>query len=319
MSLATRERRTCLDCAGAKQTAMLSAGHALVRSVRRRSTRVRSSCLHQAASDVPHAEPRAPRSIVASDGTVVPIIMEDDSIVIVDKPANMLCVPGSYSNENLTSLVAEYVQPDIRKEQMVVHRLDRHTSGLVVFAKTLDALKHLHHQLREKLVDKTYEAVLEGTFDDMMPDDGTWKTVDAAMVRMRRQSPLDQAPALMRIANPQDYTDFPSGPAAPKAACTMWRAVPEDANGRDNAHIGGNTRVELRPVTGRTHQLRLHMAFLGHPIVGDPWYTTSSVDGTAIPLRPDTEEQFLHLHAKTLAFEHPASGVRVEAHCVPRF
>ena len=229
-------------------------------------------------------------TITAASGDRIPIIFEDEALIVVDKPHGMLCVPGSFSSVNLRDTVADHVQcpPDVlRPEQMVVHRLDRHTSGLVIFAKTLPALRHLHGQLRDKTVTKQYEAlvlgdILQGIGLDRGASGGgdvtsrhQWNVVNSAVVRTRRDRALHERPALMRIAVDSDYTTCPTGPGAPLPACTRWRC-----RNSNNTAPGGDSReavvvvsrVELEPVTGRTHQLRLHMASLGHPIVGDPWY-----------------------------------------------
>lgn len=305
----------------------------------------------------------------------IPIVFEDESIVVVNKPANMLCVPGSYSPENLTSIVAAYARPAIRMEQMVVHRLDRHTSGLVMFAKTLPALRALHAQLRDKTIGKIYEAVVVGDMqqplvaeeeeeEEVQTDSTTpssapslpglvstpsqfpasfrpaaWSLIDVAMVRMRRQKPLDEAPALMRAAKGEDYTFYPTGPASPKEAKTMWRFVghvPRPSCEQQQGHrlvqngvaeegAGSSaaccSRVELIPVTGRTHQLRLHLSHVGHPILGDPWYgglhdettdTRRSSEGIQSSNGVVVEEQRMCLHARTLYFNHPETGERME-------
>ena len=266
-----------------------------------------------------------------AEGAHIPILFEDESIVVVNKPANMLCVPGSYSSENLTSIVAEYAKPAIRMEQMVVHRLDRHTSGLVMFAKTLPALRALHGQLRDKTIGKTYEAVVVGDIASQSAGEqfsvpsspASWSLIDVSMVRMRRQNPLNEAPALMRVAKLEDYALHPSGPASPKEARTMWRFVEHVRMPRGDHQTSGigNTaegaenaccsRVELIPVTGRTHQLRLHLSCIGHPILGDPWYGGIGTDKDKDVESQGTKERMC-LHARTLNFNHPETGARME-------
>lgn len=195
------------------------------------------------------------------------LVHADEQIVVVDKPAGLLSVPGRIEahKDSLASRVASEF-PAAR----IVHRLDMDTSGLLVLALTLDALAHLGLQFERRQVDKTYVALVGGTIE---PDAG------------RISLPL----ATDWPRRPKQMVDFECG----KPAVTDWRVL---ARGEDW------TRVELTPQTGRTHQLRVHMASLGHPILGDRFYAGEVARDAALRLM---------LHAERLAFTHPASGERM--------
>lgn len=203
-------------------------------------------------------------------------VYEDAQLVIVDKPSGLLSVPGRSArlqDSVMTRLRARYPEAT---GQLVVHRLDLDTSGLLLAAKdstTFSALQRLF-SLRE--VTKRYVAWLDGDVED-----------DEGMIDLPLRLDTDDRPR--QIHDPQFG----------KSACTQWRVL-ERSNGR--------TRVSLVPLTGRTHQLRVHASHpqgLNAPIVGDRLY------GRAAP----TDGERLMLHAQLLAFTHPGSGValRVES------
>ena len=214
------------------------------------------------------------------------VVHEDAHVVVVNKPPNALCVPGRYIEDSLVVRVAAHLGiEDFRR--MVVHRLDQGTSGLVVLAKNEAALKHLHAQLRDKAegaaatkapsvpgggFEKHYVALVSG--NDLEPAKGSI----ALPIRKDVDNP------------PKQMVDFQAG----KPSLTRYRVR---ARGADRCLVG------LEPVTGRTHQLRVHLAAIGHPILGDPFYATHRVQA----LSPER----LCLHAEALAFLHPATGERV--------
>ena len=188
------------------------------------------------------------------------IIYADDAIIVIDKPTGLLSVPGRGPE---TAVCAVSLVNDHHPNPLTVHRLDMDTSGVRVFARTKAAQRHLSRQFERRQVSKTYEAVVAGQMRD---DTGT---IDAAIARFSKQRPL-------RHLDPDG-----------RPAITHWRVL---------ARANGNTRVSLTPETGRSHQLRLHLASSGHPILGDVFYGD-----------PGTQDR-LHLHAQTLQFEHPESG-----------
>lgn len=193
----------------------------------------------------------------------IDLVFADDTLLVVDKPAGMLSVPGRGDGvtDNLFTRVLG-VFPDAR----VVHRLDQATSGLMLFARGGAMQRALSLLFEKRRVHKRYEAVVAGV------PDGSDGEVD---MPMRLDWPH----------RPRQVTDVFAG----KPALTRWRTlgtVPRDD--------GAATRMALFPVTGRSHQLRVHMAFIGHPILGDDLYA---------PLPPRAPR--LLLHACELAFEHP--------------
>lgn len=186
----------------------------------------------------------------------------DDTLVICNKPSGLLSVPGLGPEK---AVCASSLLEQRHGSIYIVHRLDMDTSGTMVFARTKQMQRQLSNLFRERQVEKTYEALIEGHPDS---DNGT---IDAAIAKYSLKRPL-------RHLDPDG-----------REAITHWRVAD-----RAEAH----SRVTLTPETGRSHQLRLHMKHLGHPILGDVFYGN-----------PNSHSR-LCLHARTLAFEHPASGER---------
>ena len=204
--------------------------------------------------------------------TELPVVYVDDAMVVLDKPAGLLTVPGR--GEAKQDCLSKRVQ-DRYPEALIVHRLDRDTSGLVVMARGIVAQRALNLSFEKRLVDKCYEAVVIGT----LPVSDTWQEIDL--------------PLLVDWPNrPKRTVNHTEG----QHALTRWRCVAVDAE-------RGCSRVELEPVTGRTHQLRVHMQALGHPMLGDTLYATPQA--LALSSR-------LQLHARTLSLLHPGSGQRLE-------
>ena len=167
------------------------------------------------------------------------ILHEDHEIVVLDKPAGLLSVPGR--GPDLADCLITRLQ-GIFPQALLVHRLDRDTSGVIVFALTPHAQRNLSMQFEEKRPRKTYQARLDGLLD---PREGT---VDL--------------PLIVDWENrPRQMVCHDTG----RVAVTDWRVL---------RHEEGTTRVRLMPRTGRTHQLRVHMLALGHVILGDTIYAT---------------------------------------------
>ncbi|WP_312706744.1 RluA family pseudouridine synthase [Stenotrophomonas sp.] len=186
----------------------------------------------------------------------------DEALLLAEKPAGLLSVPGR-SEENQDCVVArlQALYPDA----LTVHRLDQVTSGLLLHARGKAMQAALSMQFEQRRVSKRYEAVLQGLLAD-----------DAGEVEL---------PLIVDWPNrPKQMVDHDRG----KPALTRWQVLARDAQ-------AGTTRVALEPVTGRSHQLRLHMASVGHPIVGDVLYGAAPA-------------QRVHLHACALAFTHPVTG-----------
>ena len=190
------------------------------------------------------------------------IVYEDDDLWVVNKPSGMLSVPGKSHCESVISILQERCKEE--ETPLVVHRLDMDTSGLLLVAKHKTAHYRLQKQFRDREIQKTYVAVLEG---------------EALPIGAKGRIELPLSPDLMH--RPFQKVDKAHG----KPAVTLYRVVGE--------HV-----VELHPLTGRTHQLRVHCAHaegLNRPIKGDNLYGH----------RADR----LYLHAERIAFEHPGTGV----------
>jgi len=200
------------------------------------------------------------------------ILHDDHEVVLVDKPTGLLSVPGK--GEDLADCLMTRVQR-VFPTALLVHRLDRDTSGVMIFALTPQAQRHLGWQFEERATKKVYVARLWGEME------GKEGTVDL--------------PLCVDWPNrPKQHVDFENG----KPAVTDWRVVKRAA---------GETRVRLMPRTGRSHQLRVHMAEIGHPILGDPFYASGAAG----------EFPRLMLHSESLQFRHPDGGrpMKVTAAC----
>ena len=198
------------------------------------------------------------------------ILHEDHEVVLVDKPQGLLSVPGK--GEHLADCLLSRVQAAF-PTALLVHRLDRDTSGVMIFALTPHAQRHLGLQFERRQTQKTYVARVWGEME------GQTGTVDLPLIVDWPNRPLQMV-------------DHVNG----KQAVTDWRVLKRG---------GGETRMRLSPRTGRSHQLRVHMLALGHPILGDPFYATG--EARAHPR--------MMLHSETLQFRHPdgGKGTRVTA------
>jgi tRNA pseudouridine32 synthase/23S rRNA pseudouridine746 synthase len=191
------------------------------------------------------------------------ILHEDHEILVVHKPAGLLSVPGK-GPELADCLIArlEAAYPQV----LLVHRLDRDTSGVMIFALTPHAQRHLGLQFEKRQTKKTYLARVAGR---MEPKSGT---VDLPLIVDWPNRPLQKV-------------DHETG----KPAVTDWRVMKAS---------DAESRVQLYPKTGRSHQLRVHMLALGHPILGDPLYAPETA----------TEYPRMMLHALELRVRHPDGG-----------
>ncbi len=202
------------------------------------------------------------------------VIYIDEHMLVAEKPAGLLSVPGRLP-ENKDCLISrlQAVYPDA----LTVHRLDMATSGLMVFARGGEVHRTLSKVFAERQVSKRYIAVLAGE----LIGDGE---VDLPLI-----------------------TDWPNRPRQMvnhdigKPSLTRWRVIGEGQ---------GTTRVELEPVTGRSHQLRVHMMAIGHPILGDVFYASPEIER----LSPR-----LLLHAERLSLPHPVSGETMDFHSAAPF
>lgn len=207
------------------------------------------------------------------------IVHRTDRFLVVDKPAGLLSVPGKGDRgrdcvpERVRHLFPEATGP------LTVHRLDMDTSGLLVVALDPEAQRDLSGQFERREVEKAYIAVVDGVLE---PESGTV-----------------EAPIRPDFANrPYQVVDF----SHRRPATTAYKVLERSPD---------RTRVQLIPLTGRTHQLRVHMAWRGHAILGDVLYGEQPRIATAAPR--------LLLHAARLVFTDPGSGRRVEVVSRPDF
>lgn len=202
------------------------------------------------------------------------VLHEDTDLLVVNKPAGLLSVPGR--GEHLADCLITRVQVAF-PTALLVHRLDRDTSGVMVFALSPHAQRNLSMQFEKRSTKKTYVARIAGRLE---PKTGT---VDLPLI-----------------------VDWPNRPLqmvcheTGKPAVTDWRVA---------KYGDDETRVSLMPKTGRSHQLRVHMLALGHPILGDPLYA------------PDTASQHdrMMLHSEELRLKHPESGIAMKFRAKPDF
>lgn len=195
--------------------------------------------------------------------TPLSILHEDLHILIAEKPSGLLSVPGR--GDHLADCLLTRVQ-EAFPDALLVHRLDRDTSGVMVFALTAPAQKSLGQQFEARKVRKTYVARVWG---EMAEKSGT---VDLPLIVDWPNRPLQMV-------------DHENG----KQAVTDWKLQRNE---------GETARVRLYPRTGRSHQLRVHMREIGHPILGDPFYATGAARNAPR----------LMLHAESLRFNHPDGG-----------
>jgi 23S rRNA pseudouridine1911/1915/1917 synthase len=196
----------------------------------------------------------------------LPIIYEDENVLVINKPTGVLT--HSKGNLNTEGTVASFLLPKITDKKLVgnragiVHRLDRATSGVIIVAKNSATLKHLQKQFNQRKTKKTYVAIAEG-----------WPEPDQAII---------DAPIKRNPKKPQTFMVGADG----KSAQTEYKT-------EENFQRKGKkySLLELKPATGRTHQLRVHLAYIGHPIVGDRVYGEAG--------------EHMYLHAESLEVTLP--------------
>ena len=202
------------------------------------------------------------------------LIHRDEDFMVIHKPAGLLTVPGKTADLQ-DCLINRLIQAE--PKTLLIHRLDRDTSGILVFALSKLGQNRISRQFQERQTSKTYQAIVAGH----LHGEGT---VDVPVIYDPEHPPL-------HIAAPEHN----------KPALTYWKVA-------EQFEINGSpvTRVILTPITGRSHQLRVHMQYLGHPIIGDTLY--ASPEQQALSSR-------LCLHAAQLSFKHPKTEQDVEFIC----
>lgn len=208
------------------------------------------------------------------------LVYADSACLALEKPSGLLCVPGrGPDKQDCLASRAQACWPDA----LVVHRLDMATSGLWLMGRGLAMQRALGRAFEGRRVDKRYVAVVAGRMAPPDTADG-WGEIDLPLAADWPRRPLQKV----------DH-------AIGRPSRTRWRVL---------GHDGATTRVELEPLTGRTHQLRVHLLALGHPILGDALYAPPEVQAMAPRLL---------LHASALRLPHPATGEPLALDCPPPF
>jgi tRNA pseudouridine32 synthase/23S rRNA pseudouridine746 synthase len=199
---------------------------------------------------------------------VITPLYEDEHLLVLDKPSGLLSVPGRGPDKQ--DCLSKRVQ-DRYPDALVVHRLDQDTSGLLIMARGIEAQRRISRAFETRQVHKRYMAVVAGNpvLTAAPPNEESWYTVEGPILLDWERRPL--------------HIIHPDG----KPSRSLWRSL----QAGETASL-----IELEPFTGRTHQLRVHMQSLGHPILGDSLYAPPEV----LAMSPR-----LMLHAKTLALAHP--------------
>ena len=224
--------------------------------------------------------PKVDRGPLAKDA----MVFSDRDVVVVDKPAGMLTVADEEGNKET---LAEYTRILLRRAEKrsgdsglgIVHRLDRDTSGLVLFTRTADAKRKLAVQFRDHTIERVYHAIAQGSVPE---------------ARIESDLVMDRGDGLR---GSHGHYKRPRGapPADAKHSVTFVKPV---------AALRGATWVECRLATGRQHQIRIHLSELGHPLLGERVYIRD-YEG------PKIEAPRVMLHARTLGFMHPRNGKRI--------
>ena len=208
------------------------------------------------------------------------VLYADDALLVLDKPAGLLSVPGR--GEDKQDCLSRRVQTRY-PDALIVHRLDMAPSGLIIMARGPDIQRRLSMTFAARQVRKRYVAVIDGL---LAQDTDTSRTIDLPI-------------GVDWPNRPRRVIDFAKG----KASVTELRVL---------SHEQGRiaTRVELEPLTGRSHQLRVHMQAIGHPILGDTLYASPEAQSKCARLA---------LHAVSLELLHPQSGQQLKLHSPPEF
>lgn len=208
----------------------------------------------------------------------ITLLYQDEALLVLNKPTGLLSVPGR--GQDKQDCLSARVQAHF-PEALVVHRLDMATSGLLLMARGARAQRDLNAAFARRLIHKRYMAVVAG----LLPVDAAWQDIDLPIMADWPLRPL-------RTIHPQG-----------QASQTRWRCVAQDASAQ-------TSRLELEPLTGRSHQLRVHLQALGHPILGDTLYAPPAIRAQAPRLL---------LHACALGLAHPDTGVYLHWDCSPAF
>jgi 23S rRNA pseudouridine1911/1915/1917 synthase len=212
-------------------------------------------------------------SVLLAEDIPVTLLYEDDQLLVIDKPNDMVVHPSAgHRTGTLVNAVLNYVRETDRAgsdRPGIVHRLDKGTTGVIIIAKDRKTQEALSSQFHERTVEKVYRAVVEGVIE---ADQGE---IEGSIGR-----------------HPKDRKKMAMVTKGGRHSFSRFRVM---------ARLKGFTYVEVYPKTGRTHQIRVHMAHVGHPIVGDDLYGKRAKKLADRPL----------LHAYRIAFDHPLTGKRL--------
>ena len=204
------------------------------------------------------------------------LLHEDDKVIVLNKPAGLAVQGGSGVTRHIDKMLEAWTSPKGEKPRLV-HRLDRDTSGVLVVARTRGAAQKLTAAFRERDTKKTYWALVKGVPRQREGRISTWlvkeQTPDGDKMRVTKHG--------------EDGADH---------AVSYYRIVEQAAQNL--------AWLEMEPYTGRTHQLRVHAAHIGHPIIGDPKYFEADINWTF----PGGMQNRLHLHARHIDIPHPSGG-----------
>jgi 23S rRNA pseudouridine1911/1915/1917 synthase len=231
--------------------------------------------------DVPRPEPLE----LKPEAIPLEVLFEDDSLVVLNKPAGLVVhpAPGHWTGTLVNALLHHFQRPGGslssiggKERPGLVHRLDKETSGVLVVAKTDQAHRTLAAQFKQHSIIRVYEALVWGA---MKKREGVVELAIGRDVKERKK--------------------FSARTARPKPSATAYKVI---------QRLGVSaTRVELLPRTGRTHQIRVHLLSLGHPVLGDTVY-----GGRKVKMLGDATIPRIMLHARTLGFRHPVTGESME-------
>lgn len=210
------------------------------------------------------------------------LIYRDDDVMVINKPAGLLSVPGK------GEALSDSVQTRLLQQEpktLLIHRLDRDTSGILVFALNKAAQRHISIQFQQRQTEKKYHAIVEGHLSEHFED----------FAEINVPVRYDEAHPPLHIADESH----------PKPAQSYYQII-------ENFYIQDVpvSRIVLKPITGRSHQLRVHTQYIGHPIIGDTLYATAQ--GQSLAKR-------LCLHAAELSFVHPVTGQTLNFVCQTPF
>ena len=196
-------------------------------------------------------------------------LFEDAHFLVLEKPSGLLSVPGrGPDKQDCLSKRVQAVYP----EALIVHRIDQDTSGLLLMARGIEAQRRMQRLFENRQVDKRYVAIVSGQPTQNTPDEEGWQRIEGPILLDWERRPI--------------HIIHPDG----KPSQSRWRLL-QAATDR--------SLLELEPITGRTHQLRVHMQSIGHPILGDSLYAPPELRAMSPRLM---------LHARDLAFTHPFTG-----------